>query len=91
MAFLPGMRRRPSMLPPNLPSDIKQSRLIRALEKSGFVIDFRGGKGSHVKAVDQKSGKFITVQNRLYKIALVEILKEAEKLGYDAAEIMRKY
>lgn len=79
------------MLPPKLPSDIKQTRLLKALKKSGFKIDYHGGRGSHAKIIDQKTGKFITVQYNLYKIVLQEILKEAEVLGYDASEIMHNY
>jgi predicted RNA binding protein YcfA (HicA-like mRNA interferase family) len=79
------------MLPPKLPSDVKQSRLLKALGKVGFIIDQSHGKGSHAQAVDPKSGRYITVPNYLYKIALYEILKLAEELGYDANEIMNKY
>ncbi len=79
------------MLPPKLPSDIRQSRLLKALRKVGFVINLSHGKGSHAQAVDLKTGRYITVPNHLYKIALYEILKLAEDLGYDATEIINKY
>ena len=79
------------MLPHNLPSDIKQTRLLKALRKSGFIINYHGGRGSHAKAVDPKIGKFITIQYNLYKVVLYEILKEAEALGYDGSEIMSNY
>ena len=79
------------MLPPNLPSDISQGRLLKALGKIGFQIDYYGGKGSHAKAIDPKNRKFITVPNHLYKVALIKILKQAEKFGYNASEIMDKY
>lgn len=79
------------MLPPNLPSDISQARLLKALKKSGFIINYLGGKGSHAKAIDPKSNKFITVQNNLYKVALKEILKYAETLGYNAEQILENY
>ncbi|OGE82882.1 MAG: hypothetical protein A3B10_02565 [Candidatus Doudnabacteria bacterium RIFCSPLOWO2_01_FULL_44_21] len=79
------------MLPHNLPSDISQARLLKALSKSGFVIDYVGGRGSHAKAIDPHTQRFITVQNNLYKIILIKILKAAESLGYNAEEIMSKY
>ena len=79
------------MLPPKLPSDISQQRLLKALKKSGFIINYTGGKGSHAKAVDPKTKKFITVQSNLYKVALKEILKYAEELGYDAEKILDEY
>jgi len=79
------------MLPPNLPSDISQGRLLKALRKAGLQIDYFGGKGSHAKAINTKSQKFITVPNHLYKVALIKILKQAEKLGHNATEIMDKY
>lgn len=79
------------MLPPNLPSDISQGRLLKALGKAGFIIDYFGGKGSHAKAIDPKSQKFITVPNHLYKVALIKILKQAEELGYNTQDIMNRY
>lgn len=79
------------MLPPNLPSDVRQSRLLKALGKVGFIIDTASGKGSHAQAIDEKTGRYITVPNHLYKIALKQILKLAEELGYDATEIMNHY
>lgn len=79
------------MLPPKLPSDVTQSRILKALRKSGFSIDHLGGRGSHAKAVDPKTGKFITIQHHLKKGELKEILKDAEELGYDANQIMSHY
>ena len=79
------------MLPPKLPSDVRQPRLLKALRKAGFIIDVSNGKGSHAQAVDPKSGKYMTVPNHLYRIALYEILKLAEELGYDATKIMNNY
>lgn len=79
------------MLPPNLPSDVSQNRILKALKKSGFLINREGGRGSHAKAVDPKTGKFVTVQHRLKKGELKEILKDAESFGYDASKIMENY
>lgn len=79
------------MLPHNLPSDISQKRLAKAFEKSGFILNVSGGKGGHYKLIDPKTGKFITIQGDIYKVVLIAKLKQAEELGYDAAEIMNRY
>lgn len=79
------------MLPRSLPSDVSQKRLAKAFEKVGFIINVSGGKGGHYKLIDPKSKKFITLQGNVYKLVLKNKLKQAEELGYDATEIMRKY
>lgn len=79
------------MLPPKLPSDVSQNRILKALKKSGFLVHYLGGRGSHVKAIDPKTRKFITVQYHLRKGELKEILKEAERFGYDSSQIMGNY
>lgn len=79
------------MLPPNLPSDVSQQRLAKAFKKVGFVIDYSGGKGGHYKLIDPKSGRFITLQSKIWKLVLKDKLKQAEALGYDATAIMSNY
>ncbi|OGY31267.1 MAG: hypothetical protein A3C02_01475 [Candidatus Andersenbacteria bacterium RIFCSPHIGHO2_02_FULL_45_11] len=79
------------MLPRSLPSDVSQKRLAKAFEKVGFIVSVSGGKGGHYKLIDPKSKKFITLQGNVYKLVLKNKLKQAEELGYDATEIMRKY
>lgn len=79
------------MLPPKLPSDVKQRKILNALKKAGFIINYYGGKGSHAKATDPKTDRFITIQKCLKKGELKEILKESEELGYNATEIMNNY
>lgn len=79
------------MLPSNLPSDISQKRLAKAFEKAGFILDVSGGKGGHYKLVCPKTGKFITLQSKVWKLVLKAKLKQAEELGYDATEIMNNY
>ncbi len=74
----------------NLPSDISQTRLLKALRKSGFIIK-EGGRGSHVLAVDPKTGQFITIQYKIHKIILIKVLNQAKKLGYDSESIMDNY
>lgn len=79
------------MLPPKLPSDISQKRLVKAFIKVGFVADWSGGKGSHCKLTCPRTKKIITVQNSLFKEVLKDKLKQAETLGYNAAQIMNEY
>jgi hypothetical protein len=79
------------MLPRSLPSDVSQKRLARAFEKVGFIVNVTGGKGGHYKLTDPKSGKFITLQSKVYKQVLRDKLKQAEELGYDATKIMNRY
>ena len=79
------------MLPDKLPSDVRQNRVIKALKRAGFVISYQGGKGSHCKATDPKTRKFLIVQYDLKKGELKEILKAAEEFGHNAAEIMNYY
>ena len=79
------------MLPPKLPSDVSQKRILKVLKKFGLSIHKQGGRGSHIKVIDPRTGKFITIQYHLKKGELKEILKEAENLGYDATEIMNNY
>lgn len=79
------------MLPPDLPSDISQKRLAKAFERVGFIINIKGGKGSHCKLIDPKTKKFITLQSNIFKQVLKDKLKQAEEFGYDATEIMNRY
>lgn len=79
------------MLPAKLPSDVRQSRIAKALGKAGFIVNYEGGRGSHCKVTDPRTGKFITIHNHLKKGELKEILKYTEELGYDAGEIMNLY
>lgn len=70
-----------------IPSDLGAERIIRALVRLGFVLDRKGGKGSHVK-LTWRNEKFVTVQYHLHKTALKELLKEVENIsGLTWAEI----
>ena len=62
-----------------LPSDITRKDFVKALEKCGFVISTKGGKGSHIKAVWPPTGKCLIVQDSFRKDVLYEIVKEVER------------
>lgn len=64
----------------DLPGDIKPEKLLRALQRLGFQINAKGGKGSHVKITWQNE-KSITIQRNIYKHALRVILKEIELIS----------
>jgi predicted RNA binding protein YcfA (HicA-like mRNA interferase family) len=69
-------------MPPleGLPGNINAEKIIRALRRLGFIIDTKGGKGSHVKAI-WTNEKFVTIQRKLFKVALKELLKEIESVS----------
>lgn len=63
-----------------LPDNLKAKKLIKALEKLGFIISAKGGKGDHVKVTCIKTQKAVIIPDcRLRKDVLCYILKELEK------------
>lgn len=64
--------------PSDLPGEIKQKQLLRALKRLGFTINTLGGNGSHVKIIWPKSQKSLTIPYRVEKQTLRYILKEIE-------------
>jgi predicted RNA binding protein YcfA (HicA-like mRNA interferase family) len=62
-----------------LPSEITRKKFIRALCKLGFIIDKKGGDGSHYKAIWTKTQKSITIPSKLRKDVLYYLLKEIKK------------
>lgn len=62
-----------------LPGEIKRKKFIKALDRLGFVIDTKGGDGSHFKATWPPTQKSITIQSELRKDVLCYLLKEIEK------------
>ena len=62
-----------------LPSEIKRNKFIRALRRLGFVIDTKGGDGSHFKATWPSTQKSISIPSKLRKDVLYYLLKEIEK------------
>ncbi len=67
-------------MPPRseLPGEIPRRKFLKALERLGFVIDMKGGDGSHCKAT-WTNCKEITIQQKLEKNVLYYILKEIEE------------
>ena len=63
----------------DLPGDISREKFIKALRRLGFVIDKKGGDGSHYKAIWPRSQKSIIIQSKLRKDVLYRVLKEIEK------------
>ncbi|MAG11970.1 MAG: hypothetical protein CMI52_04170 [Parcubacteria group bacterium] len=62
----------------DLPGEIKRKKFIKALVRLGFLIDVRGGDGSHFKAGWPATHKSVTIPMRLDKCTLKYILKEIE-------------
>jgi len=61
-----------------LPGNIKRKKLTKALIRLGFIIDEKGGDGSHYKALWPKSQKSITIPQEINKYTLLYLLKEIE-------------
>lgn len=62
-----------------LPGNIKQKKLLMALKRLGFVINKKGGNGSHCKVLWPKTQKCIIIPKNLSKNTLRYILIEIEK------------
>lgn len=62
-----------------LPGEIKRKKFIRALQRLGFIIDKKGGDGSHYKITWPQTQKTITIQSHLRKDVLYYLLKEIEQ------------
>ncbi|MBT4722943.1 addiction module toxin, HicA family [Candidatus Falkowbacteria bacterium] len=61
-----------------LPGEIKRKKLAKALKRLGFIINKKGGDGSHIKIVWPSTQKCITLPEDLKKQTLYYILKEIE-------------
>jgi len=62
-----------------LPGKINRDRFAKALERLGFEISKKGGKGSHYKATHTQTQKSVTIQSKLDKDVLYYLLQEIEK------------
>ncbi|MFA5109465.1 MAG: type II toxin-antitoxin system HicA family toxin [Patescibacteria group bacterium] len=62
-----------------LPSNLNRRSLTKALERLGFVISTKGGKGSHLKATHLKTQKSITIPGNVDKNTLYYVIKEIER------------
>lgn len=65
----------------DLPGDISRKKFTRALERLGFVINKRGGDGSHYKIIWPPAQKMVVVPHHLHKGALRYVLKEIEAIS----------
>ena len=65
----------------DLPGEIKRNKLIRALQRLGFVIDTKGGKGSHIKITWFRTEKCLTLPQDLPKQTLRYVFKEIEEMS----------
>ena len=75
----------------DLPDKLKRTKLCRALERLGFEISKRGGKGSHVKATCIQNQKCIIIPDDLRKDVLYYVLKEIEQVGGVTWEEIKRY
>lgn len=64
-----------------LPGEIKRKKLTRALTRLGFLIDEKGGNGSHYKAVWPRTQKSVTLPYDINKHTLYYLLQEIEKVS----------
>lgn len=64
-----------------LPGEIKRKKITKALTRLGFIIDEKGGDGSHYKALWSVNQKSITIPQNLNKHTLYYILKEIEVIS----------
>ncbi|NQU78013.1 type II toxin-antitoxin system HicA family toxin [Candidatus Falkowbacteria bacterium] len=62
-----------------LPGKISRNKFTKALIRLGFVIDKKGGDGSHCKVTWSATQKSITIQSDLRKDVLYYLLKEIEE------------
>ncbi len=64
-----------------LPGEIKRKKLTKAIARLGFIIDEKGGDGSHYKALWSKNQKSITLPYNINKYTLYYLLKEIESVS----------
>lgn len=65
-----------------LPGEIKRKKLAKALIRLGFMIDEKGGNGSHYKALWPPNQKSVTLPYYLNKYTLNYVLKEIEAISH---------
>lgn len=73
-----------------LPSNISRQKFIGALRRLGFVINTKGGKGSHIKAIIPKSGKTIIIPDNFRKDILYHCVSAIEELSGITWEDIKK-
>lgn len=63
----------------DLPGSLSRAKFLRALKRSGFVVNRIGGKGTHVKIECPSNKKIVIVPPDLRKDVLYYVMKEIEK------------
>jgi predicted RNA binding protein YcfA (HicA-like mRNA interferase family) len=61
--------------------NINRKQLAKALERLGFLISKKGGKGDHFKATCSVTNKSITIPKFNNKNVLYYLIKEIEKIS----------
>lgn len=64
-----------------LPGEIKRSKFLKICKRLGFVIDKKGGDGSHFKIIWPKNNKMVTVPENLPKQTLNYVCKEMMEIS----------
>lgn len=64
-----------------LPSNLSRKEFLKALRKVGFIVNERGGDGSHCKATWPLTQKSITIPYHFRKDVLYYVLKEMRKMS----------
>jgi len=73
-----------------LPSNLSRKSLTKALERLGFSISTKGGKGGHIKATHRNQKSITIPSSNLCKDVLKYILKEIEVITEITWEDIRK-
>ncbi|OGY86508.1 MAG: hypothetical protein A2458_02255 [Candidatus Kerfeldbacteria bacterium RIFOXYC2_FULL_38_9] len=74
-----------------LPGEIKRRKFLKALQKLGFIINTKGGHGSHIKIIWPKNQKSVTVPKDIRKDVLYYLLKEIEVISDITWEDIKKH
>ena len=74
-----------------LPGLIKKRKFIKALEKNGFVISRKGGKGGHFKATYRNEKVIILPSSDLRKDQLYYIIKSIENITEITWKDLKRY
>ncbi|MEK7496753.1 MAG: type II toxin-antitoxin system HicA family toxin [Patescibacteria group bacterium] len=73
-----------------LPSFVSRRKFLKALVKLGFEINYKGGRGDHVKIIWISTQKSITVDQDLRKDVLYYLLKQIEETSGVTWEEIKK-
>ena len=68
-----------------------QDDFLRVCRRFGLEIIMHGGKGSHVKVKNLRTGTFIIVPRKIKKGLDVRLIKDLERWGFDREEIVEMF